>query len=232
MTAASSGGAGDIVYAIPVMRRLGVHTIAVKRSYYQFPDKHLCQAVRRLLDCEGFTVIETSGDYPMHQFDPELKFDINLDDFRHRPQRGSIHIMLNTALQFGLSIHDWDWRNPWLTGVIARMDGPENIIQLTPRWRDRSRVDWKKVLQRISGTVGFIGFEHEHADFCAKYGNVPYLPTEDLYHAAQYVKFAKRVYCNQSAILTLAQGLGVEYWLERKPMKSNTLMKTKYEHLL
>lgn len=226
MTAAISGGCGDVVYSIPIMRQLCVTKYFVKKNFYLY--SNLFDTCKGLLNNEGFEVESTSGDYELYKFNPAIKFDINIDEFRYQQHRGTTHIMTRMAKQF--KTKQYDWNIPWLNVEPAKHY--DNLIHLTSRWREKSKVDWRIVLSHIKGSVAFLGFQHEWVDFCLQYGDVPWLPTNDILEMARYIAGAERLYCNQSVALTLAQGLGKEYWLEKKPNKLTTVMGTKNENIL
>jgi len=230
ITAASSGGLGDIVFAIPVMRRLGVTDIYVKENYYFPPYGSLYLSIKSLLQSQGFNVHPTPGGKDPGIFDPGLHIDYNLDLSLNQRCRGSNHIIISYLNTFKLP-HD-NWKRPWLSIVGEPVKEDYTLIHLTDRWRKNSRVDWIKVLKSITGKVYFIGFQYEWLDFCNRYGFVEHLPTDDILHMAVLIQDCKVLYCNQSVSLALAQGMGKEYYLERKPGKTNCLMYTKNEHLL
>lgn len=229
MTAAISGGAGDLVYSIPIMRQLGVRKYYVKTNYYL--SGNLYETSKRLLKSQGFEVEPTSGNYEVGKFDPALSYDVNIDDFRKQRNRGRNHIMLSMARQFGTEVHP----DPWMEIDEPKPgDLPDSytLVHVTPRWREGSAVNWGRVLQGIDGPVYFLGFQEEFVQFSGRYGTIKWLPTEDLYEMAVVIKHARALYCNQSVALTLAQGLGKDYYLERRPHKTNTLLYTPNEHIL
>lgn len=230
MIAASSGGLGDIVYAIPVMHRLGVKTIYVKESYYFAPYGNLYTSIKRLLESQGFECLPTSGEYRPTQFDPAIKFDYNLDLARLQPNRNRNHIIISYLNQFGLS-HE-NWNKPFLKiGSIGR-ESDYSLIHVTPRWRKNSPVKWNQIIKRIENPF-FIGFADEYEAFTKECGVfIPYLECKDILSMAYLIKECKTLFCNQSVALTLAQGMGVNYYLERNPFKTNTLFKTQNERIL
>lgn len=230
-SAATSGGLGDIVFAIPVMKKLGVTDVHVKLNYYFPPYGNLYLAIKSLLHSQGFNVHSTPGGQHPGVFQEGLHIDYNLDHSLSQRCRGKNHIIISYLNTFNLP-HD-NWKDPWL-----HVTGPSNIvgdytlIHLTDRWRMNSRVDWKKVLRSIEGKVYFTGFQHEWLDFCTKYGDVEWLPTNDILSMAILIRDCKALYCNQSVSLALAQAIGKDYYLERKPGKTNCLMYTQNEHIL
>jgi hypothetical protein len=79
----------------------------------------------------------------------------------------------------------------------------------------------------------FIGFNNEYIDFCKEIGRmIDYIETEDIFEMAELIRNCKTLHCNQSVALTLAQGMGVDYWLERNPGRTNALFKTPNERIL
>jgi len=230
MIAATSGGLGDIVYSIPVMHRLGVKTVYVKESYYYPPYGNLYTAIKRLLESQGFECLPTSGDYPPFEFDPAIKFDYNMDLARRQPKRGLNHIIISYLNQFNLP--HTGWNTPFLKLGSKGFAHTYSLIHRTPRWRKHSRVKWKEIIPRLESPV-FIGFRDEYKAFVEETGIfIPYMECTDILEMAYLIKDCKVLLCNQSVALTIAQGLGKEYYLERNPVKSNALFKTHNEHIL
>lgn len=228
-SAACSGGAGDIIYSIPVMRRLGASLYYIRQNYYLPPHTDLYTSIAPLLTQQGFTCEPTSGAYAWGEFDPELKYNYDIDSFRDMPYRNVVHIIRNMAMKFRVS--QFGIFSPWLKD-IKPVSVADNLIHLTDRWREGSTINWATVRNSIIGSVAFIGFKHEHAEFERLYGGIEWIQTENLLMLTQIIAGAKRIYLNQTCSLAIAQGLGKEYWLEKKPNKTNTIMKTSNEHLL
>lgn len=231
ITAATSGGLGDIVFAIPIMNRLQITDVYVKENYYHVPYGNLYLAIKSLLQQQGFNVHPTPGGEHPGIFEPGLHIDYNLDHSLSQRCRGTNHIIISYLNTFHLP-HD-NWKEPWLNITEpAIIPGEYTLIHLTDRWRRNSRVDWKKVLQSINGKVYFTGFQHEWLDFCARYGDVEWLPTKDILSMAILIRDCKVLYCNQSVSLALCQSMSKEYYCDFKPGKTNCRMFTKNEHLL
>lgn len=227
--AATSGGLGDIVYSILIMRELGVGTVYVKESWFHHPYHSLYSAIRGLLTKEGFDVLPTSGDYKVGKFEKGLKYDFNLDSFRKQPKRGQIHIQTNLRNQFKLPHKPYE---PWLHYAIQNKG--YNLIQLTNRWRDNSKVDWKKIAREIPRPVYFVGFQYEWLEFIYETGvtDIEWKKTDDILDMTALIAGCNNLYCNQSVALTIAQGLNKPYYLEVKPGKTNTLLYIPNENIL
>lgn len=224
MTALSSGGLGDIVYSIPVMKTLGVTTLYAKLNYYAAPYGTVYSSIKRLVEHEGIKV----EPYPCtSMFKYEGMVDYDIDRFRLERLRGKVHIQANMCKAARIPVIPY---KPWLSLPVS--DQGYNVIQLTPRWRRNSRVDWKRIVHEMDRPAKFLGFQHEWVEFCDRYGNVPWCPTVDVYDMAEVIAGASAVYCNQGVSLTIAQGLGKEYNLEVNKGKTNTLFYGSNEHLL
>lgn len=231
ITAATSGGLGDIVYAIPVMRKLGVTDVYVKENYYFPPYGNLYLAIKTLLQQQGFNVHPTPGGEQPGIFEPGLQIDFNLDESLNQRCRGTNHIIISYLNTFKLP-HD-GWQEPWLKIECKRLiEEDYTLIHLTDRWRKYSRVDWRKVLQSITGPVYFTGFQHEWLDFCTKYGDVKWYPTTDILQMAILIRDCKALYCNQSVSLATCQGVRKKYFCDFKPGKTNCRMFTDNENVL
>lgn len=229
-----TGGVGDCVYAIPVARKLKVDTLYVKENYYEVGLGSMYTVLKPLLESQGITCLPTSGAFPFDVFEPGLKYDVNFDSWRIRPGRSTVHIIKNMMLHY--RCYSSNFSNPWLFN-IQPIYAHSNLIFLTPRWRQGSTVNWNKVLDSFNLTnmnTHFIGHPSDYElfkDIVGKRGIV-HFTTEDLLEMAQVIQGCERLFCNQGVALTIAQGLGKNYWLERKPNKTNTLLFTSNEHLL
>lgn len=232
--AACSGGLGDIVYAVPVMQKLGVTRLYAKVAYYYPPHGDMCSSLQRLLAQQGIECLPTSGEFPPFEYEPGLRFDYDLDQARKQPARGSNHIVTSYLNQFGLP-HD-DWTKPWLRVEGEHQFGNYCVVQRTPRWRRLNAVDWMTIygeLEERYDRVIFVGFPEDHRDFCRVVGKrVDHVACFDVLDFAILIRDCRAFYGNQSVGIPLAQGLGKEYWIERNAMKQNALMGTPNEHIL
>lgn len=237
----TSGSLGDIIYALPTIRALGGGTLYVKESYFWPPYGSLYTAIKDLMlqqDCID-DVKPYPGSFPPFHYDPKIHIDYDLDLALNQPLRGRNHNIKSCLNAFGLSNNDWN--KPFL-----KVEGPNRwtykghpfreygLIQLTPRWRDHSQINWERVYMKmdVKGPVYFVGFQDEHLDFMDKYGYIVRLQTANILELAILIRDCKVFYGNQSVGVTIAQGLGKEYWLEQKPTKTNVLMYTPNENIL
>lgn len=228
-----SGNLGDIIYSLPTIKALGGGTLYIKRALYKEAYDQYTAAAELILQQDYISaVLPYSAQYGRYEYDPAIDIDYDLDNARAQPRRGVIHIIKRHLDAFNIQLEGW--QNPWLNvpGDIKRMPPQYYLIHLTPRWRENSQVNWKKVYSSIPDPVYFIGFEEEHADFQRKVGTIDFIRTKDLMEMALLIKGCTALYCNQSVGLTIAQGLGKKYYLEQKPGKTNCLLYTKNETIL
>lgn len=239
-TAAISGGLGDTIYSIRTLHALQVKRLYVKQVALE-NGGDTYTALKDLIEMQGIECLPTPWVEGFGNYVPELQFDYDMDASRTQPRRGNNHIICSFMQQF--KTFDARWREPWLNveGGLERAGFKYTVLALTPRWRDNSKVDWAKVWRSMPKPVFFLGFRADHDDFIERYTNYTwewcedfpsYRHTNTLLEAAQIIKGASAVYCNQNSLLTIAQGLGKEYWLEHKPHRTNTLLGTKNEHIL
>lgn len=233
-----SGKIGDVIFSLPTIRELGGGVLYLPESS---PDEcpNLYSVLKELLLLQPYiiTVHEYPSGLPYMQLAPGIDIDYDLDTARLQPRKGSVHIVKRYLDTFNIKLDNW--KEPWLVvDDEPSVKGEYSVINFTNRHLlneqlgIKSRVDWKKVLHSIEEKVYFIGSVTEHRYFCNTFGEVDYIPTANMLEAARVVRDAKAVYCNQSAIMVLAQSLGKVYYGDFKPGKTNCLLYTEKENLL
>jgi hypothetical protein len=228
-----SGSLGDIVYSLPTIQALGGGVLYIKDAllrdgYTQF------DAIAPLIRKQPYikAVKRYPPQYDQFQYDPDIRIDYDLDKARLETGRAKIHIVKRYIDAMG--VH-WPsgWQQPWLTVPDLNYRHPYYLVHLTPRYRNGSRINWRQVINSIPGQVFVLGYEAEYKEVCMHAGReLPHLRTVTLLEMAKAVKGCEALICNQSVALTLAQGLGKNYWLERHPLRTNCLLYTSNEHIL
>lgn len=229
-TAATSGGLGDIVFAIPAMRLADVEQVYVKENHYVHGT--LYSAIKRFLEYQDFKVLPTSGLFPVGKFEPGLQYDYNLDRRHMMRGRTGVHIVVSYHKFLHQSPNGW--KRQWVhIPNQTEIKEPYTAIHVTSRYRDHSKVNWSSVLSRVSGRKIFLGFQDEWLRFCTQWKvDLEWFAVDDIYQMAQMIKGSQALYCNQSVGLALAQGLAHSYFLEKKPGKVYCIMNVENEHLL
>lgn len=232
------GKKGDVIFSLPTIRELGGGIVCLPENT---PDdcNGLYSGMKDLLLLQPYitSVREYPSGYPYMVHAVGFETDYDLDLARLQPKKGVIHIVKRYLDAFGVTLPNW--KDPWLfvDGVPGPVSGEYVVINYTGRhiyneqMQMRSKVDWKKVVQSIKEKVFFVGTKEEHRNF-ESFAVIDHLPTNNMLEVARIVRDAKAVYCNQSSVLAIAQGLGKPYYLDHKPQKTNCLLYTTQEHIL
>lgn len=230
---ASSGGSGDIIFSIPIMKSLGISTLLIKESFFPKGFGSMYSGLKDLMTMQGFTVLPTKDEGKgFDHFEKGVVYDYNMDTWRNCRMRGKWHIVVSM-------MHHWrllnrNWRAPWLTldNEPAELTGKEYTLWfLSPRWR-QSDFDWKAFYPTVPGEKYFIGFLQDWETFTREVGWIEYAYTPDLLVMARMIRDCKALYTNQGVSLAIAQGIGKEYYCAFKKNKTNTRMYTSNEHAL
>mgnify|MGYP003333651752 FL=1 len=80
------------------------------------------------------------------------------------------------------------------------------IVNRTERYPNDT-FNWKAIVEHYGSRIVFIGLPHEHEKFCASFGKVRYRPTVDMLEVAQMIAGSALFIGNQSAAMTIAEGL-------------------------
>jgi hypothetical protein len=238
MTFVHSGNAGDIVFSIPTINHLTggekFATVYIKTSKYVYGNQY--DFVKDLL-LEQPSIREvipfTPSDNNWNYFNwPGLKYDYDLDLARNQSGRGRIHIIKRYFDTFGIQK---DHTLPFLKiDDYYKRDERFALIHLTSRWNGL-QYDWKRIYNEAlarHGKVYFIGFVSEWLDFQLRFAQLEHIQTETLLDMARLIRDCEALYCNQGVALTIAQGLGKEYYLVRNLNKTNCHLGTVNEHLI
>lgn len=241
-----SGGAGDMIYALPTMKNLGGGILYLRQSN---PYNEICKLydiLKPLLEKQSF--IHEIREYPpsesIHEVVPDIHIDYDLDSFR---KSSLLHQSLMKSYFDAFSL-EVDYNVPFLEldedelimpknkdVVDLKVGKPYVLINRTQRYRD-SQFDWKPIFETIVGeyktAIYFVGLKDEYLDFVNNIGFCTWIPTNNMLDVARLIKFSDKLYCNQSVALTIAQAFGHPYMLEVAPNHWNCIMGTPNETLI
>lgn len=111
------------------------------------------------------------------------------------------------GLQSGL------WRQKWLV-----VDSPKAVARFVFARSARYHRDgfpWQRLVAKHGVDAIFVGLPQEYDQFVAECGHVSYIPTDNLLDVARLLAGAEWVVANQSAPLSIAEGLGLNVLLEQ-----------------
>jgi hypothetical protein len=230
MTFKHNGKIGDILYSLPIIKAMGGGVLWIPEATHEAPCifsnmYSLLKQQPYLVDVKQYPSFLAYG-----ELCKSISINIDLDRHREHEKRGWQNMVLRYADVFNIPINHKD---PWLTVEGPRLIEHEyNLISLTPRHRSNSRVNWKRVYLKIDKPAYFIGTVEEHNDFVHNIAPIERLCTTDLLTFALYIKHCTALFCNQSASLVIAQGLGKTYYCDFKPRKENCKFFTPNEYQL
>ena len=212
-----SASCGDIVYSLIAVKQLSKKHNAKVTYYIHHNDGHYSkhrsvntyEQLKRLLEYQDY--ISECLPYTGGQL------DYDLDKFRRVPLPFATTPLPWKFLDaVGLErFHGWD--APWLKPMQTHFFHGKKVLNVTTRYQNYS-VDFR-TLCNVKDTI-FIGLENEHK----RYPEFEAWVHNDLYDIATTLAGAKALYCNQSVLLTLAQGLGITSYLAKDNKFNNTLV--------
>ena len=200
---ASIGDSGDVTYSLPAVRALG------GGSYYAV-DRPGCRPficriplLKRLLESQEYMegLLPFSGE----------KIDYDFTSFR---DGGFPYGKTLAELHGGwVGAKGVDTKTAWLKAPPSKETRKKIIISRTGRYQNQW-FPWKKLVNIFGTHMMFVGLPDEHSRFCAEFGYVPYLRTEDFYDVACAIAGAEMFIGNQSCPNAIAEGLKTRSILE------------------
>lgn len=227
-----SGTFGDLIYSLPIVKYFGggefyLHLDQINwigQYYYNSKPNPVHQGRMNYKDFEFMKRF-------MQQLDYIDKFEIldqktteithNLDRFRKLFVGHPGNYIDVYATSFNLTDEEVKKKlrtSPWLTTKnIKTFPGKDIIINRTTRWLPTKLsskwLEWKN--QGLDQSSIFIGLPEEYQNFKDTIGwNIPFYQCTDMLDMAEVINGSKLFIGNQSAALSLAVGLGKEYWVE------------------
>lgn len=197
MIAFHDASCGDVIYSIPLLKKLGVETLHLRQTRYK--TESTFRALERLVDRQGITLLDSA---------PQ-RVDYDLTRFRKHPNFITTHLIQNYFDTFNQGTFEY---RKWLDVIeySHHFTKPFVCVNITDRYRDN--FDWQRKIDELSEyyVVYFIGLMQEW-----KYANCQYIPTQDLYDVSKIFAnpYFVALYCNPSACLTIAQGMDKKVYL-------------------
>lgn len=231
-----SGVFGDLLYSLPVVKRLGggefyLHLDRINwigEHYYGHPPHSLHQGRMNQADFDYMRDFMLAQDYiqDFQALPADTTVDHDLDRFRDIFVDHPANYIAVYAWTFGIVDAYNLWMQPWLTVpepkkvasvVINRTERylPLQLSKAWQRWQDEG----------IEQQAVFVGLDHEYELFQQRVGyNIPHVKIHTMLELASIIAGADLYIGNQSQGLALAQGLGVRYNAELRqdlPLERN-----------
>lgn len=226
LTFKHTGKRGDVIFSLPTIKAMGGGILYLPRKAPEVEDLYgdmwtLLKAQPYIEDVLEYPDCDQYGTMP-------LQVDVDLDRHRTHRQRGKVNMVQRYFDVFGIKHQvprKWLYMpDDYRTGSI--------LFSLTPRFRERSRVDWKKVYRGVQGLKFFVGTEDEHAYFERSIAPIQRLVCHDVAGLAININMSAALYCNQSLPLALAIALGKPYYCDFKYGRTNCRFYTNNENSL
>lgn len=112
------------------------------------------------------------------------------------------------ALKVGITQNRFKGETPWLTANPDTSANGRVVIGRSPRYQNRM-FKWEQVVKKYQKEIIFLGLPEEHRSFCQLFGEVEYRPVKDFLEAARLIAGSALFIGNQSAFMTVAEGLKV-----------------------
>lgn len=229
-----SGTAGDLIYSLPIVKHTGggkfyLHLDQINwigKYYYNSEPAPFHQNRMNQKDFDFLKPLLESQDY-IHSVEildtKSTEITHNLDNFRTAFVRHPGNYVDIYAETFGFTDNEIKQnlrQTPWLSVPEPTIiDGKDIIINRTSRWLPPTLSpiwnDWKE--QGLENRSLFIGLPEEHLAFEAVTGwSVEYKKTNNALEMAKIIAGASNFIGNQSMALSIAIGLGVQFWCEAR----------------
>jgi len=226
-----SGAFGDLIYSLPIVKHLGggefyLHLNQINwigQYYYGSNPNPFHQGRLTAADFEFMRGFMLAQDYitKFEVLDTATEISHNLDRFRQIFVGHPGNYVDIYSVVFGIKdpvIRTLLRNTPWLTvPSVKTVEGRTTAFNRTARWIPAQLgTQWAKWRNEgIEEQAFFLGLPEEYENFCDQTGfKIPYQQTGSMLELAQYIAGAETFIGNQSMALSLAIGLGVEFWCE------------------
>lgn len=228
-----SGAFGDLIYSLPIVKHLGggefyLHLNQldwIGKYFYNTPPVKFHQGRFTEQDYEQLKPLMEAQDY-ITQFEiltNRSEITHNLDRFRVPFVKHPGNYVDIYSAVFGITDPEQQKQirtTPWLTvSNSKRHEDKTIVINRSTRWIPASPgpkwFEWQA--QGWTEHAVFVGLPNEYEQFKQQIGwNIPYQQTSNLLELAEYIKGAEKFIGNQSVALSIAIGLGAEYYCEAR----------------
>lgn len=201
-----SGDLGDVVYALPAVRAAGGGSLTLFPSALTTArmTEDRAALLAPLLAAQPYV---SFADWDPRDPPPGL---VNLDGWRGFVEYGGTATVADNVCDF--------LRVPRVSRLEAWLAAPDPLrlapVVFARSGKARGAFPWRAALAKYHGDAVFVGLPEEHRAFEREVGAVPFRPTADFLELARVVAGAAVFAGNQSAPLTVAQGLGLRVLLE------------------
>ncbi len=231
-TAIHSGKLGDVIYALPTCRALGVNHLVLNievaaKSAFSLELSRAKELIPLLLEqryLNKVSLCESAFNLSELAENPE-GIHYNLDMFQRvdalqvpsekekAPGSGRTalaHLAQICAHAQGTHV---DLSEPWLTAPAAPASAPYVVVSVAPRWRSFSPWYWQTLVQGLP-KVYLVGLPHELKPYRLEQDNIEWVQAKNHLDLATLISGAQLFLGNISFPYALAEGLKVKRAVE------------------
>lgn len=211
MDCSSIGDAGDIIYALGVIRQIpdGPHTLCLR--YGNSTKYRDSQGIQKLLELIGPLAVKQHYIADAKVIDPSTPVDWASERFRDNglffaPGESLMQAHLNNLIKVHSIGRDFSLDEPWLSVDPSPTTKGRIVINRTERYRN-DFFSWSDVVRHYGDRLLFIGLPHEHQQFCDQFGRVEFTPTSNMLDTAELIAGSDLFIGNQSCANAINEGL-------------------------
>lgn len=212
MVITSCGDSGDCVYLLCVAKHIAPrpHTLLIEEKSVGVAStltlesaKRLCAFVKDLVEAQPYMKecrMIQPGDFPQWRSGGfrQAGFHENSPTLLMAHLKHHNHV---TKTQLKINTHD-----AWLTCEPSLETKGMVVINRTSRYLNH-HFHWSRIVEHYGGRIVFVGLQHEHEQFCEKFGYVSFRETKTLLEVARLIAGCELFIGNQSCANAVAEGL-------------------------
>lgn len=209
MICSSEGDAGDITYALCLLKELGgSHTLLLQQSARTKARgvdgiSQLHRLVGPLASAQPY-ISECRVMIAGEKIDWQSALFRNQGHYRQGETLMEAHrknLEATTGLGSGIT-----GKTRWLDAPADKSMAGKVVVNRTGRYRNQY-FPWMEVVAHYGHRLVFVGLKHEWREFCGHFGYVDFRPTSDLLEVASLIAGSSLFIGNQSSPFAVAEGL-------------------------
>lgn len=207
-----SGDLGDIIYSMPTIRALGGGTVYLNPTHGKVTKMTLvgAMALAPLLEHQDYIDKvkiwnNENVDYDIDSF----RWTEGSDFIKRKVNLGYYNLADAQLDKFNLPRTEKD--RAWIS--VDNVTKCDVVFARSARWNN-PQVSWGRIWDQFHDRSVFVGIEEEHKTFIEKFGDVPFVRTDNFLELARIIAGSTLFIGNQSSPYAVAEGLKVNSCLE------------------
>ena len=203
LNVSTAGDAGDIFVMLATLKHTGKQCDVYLRDHpHTAGIVHRAHLVKPLVEAQPYiNSVRIWKREPLHWESENFR--------RYRYINNGLNLAHNhaqAAVRDGFVSSMPDVSKPWLTVDPDTSYAGRVVVNRSPRYNN-PRFPWKEVVKHFGERIIFIGLTEEYSKFCEQFGYVEYRLPPNFLEAARMIAGSDLFIGNQSACMTIAEGL-------------------------